>query len=82
MKNVSDLGLIKTKYSMPMSGKRLLPRQALNTKLDGSRTCKLTVITAPAGYGKTSAVLKWLENETLPHAWLSIDAGDNDVFLF
>ena len=82
MENAADFGLIKTKYSIPASNKRLLPRNALNRRLEDSLSRRLTVITAPAGYGKTSAVLKWLEGISLPSAWFSIDGGDNDAFLF
>lgn len=38
----------------------------------------LTVICAPAGYGKTTAVVLWLQQSGVPHAWLSLDANDND----
>ncbi len=82
MENTADFGLIKTKYSIPAANKRLLPRGALNRRLEDSLSRRLTVITAPAGYGKTSAALKWLEGISLPSAWLSIDEGDNDAILF
>jgi LuxR family maltose regulon positive regulatory protein len=75
-------GLLKTKYSKPGSNKHLLPRQVLNHKLNDSLNHKLTLITAPAGYGKTTAVLKWLEMITLPVAWLSLDTDDNDALVF
>jgi LuxR family transcriptional regulator, maltose regulon positive regulatory protein len=38
----------------------------------------LTVIAAPAGYGKTTAIVQWLEHSSVEHAWLSLDAHDND----
>jgi LuxR family transcriptional regulator, maltose regulon positive regulatory protein len=76
------VGLLKTKYSIPGSNKQLLTRQILNQRLDEALTCKLTILTAPAGYGKTTAVLKWLEGISLPSAWFSIDADDNDPVAF
>lgn len=77
-----NFGLLKTKYSIPSINKYLLPRMLLNHRLNESLSHKLTIIIAPAGYGKTSAVLKWLEGISLPTAWFSIDAGDNDPFVF
>jgi len=42
----------------------------------------LTLISAPAGYGKSTLVSCWLESIDLPSAWLSLDEGDNDLHLF
>ncbi|MBV7272434.1 hypothetical protein JMF89_07050 [Clostridiaceae bacterium UIB06] len=78
----SNVGLLKTKYSTPRTNKHLLPRMTINHKLEDSLSHKLTIITAPAGYGKTTAVLKWLEGISLSSAWFSIDEGDNDPFIF
>lgn len=75
-------GLLKTKYSVPGLNRQLLPRPLLNQKLDEALKCRITVITAPAGYGKTTAVVKWLESISLPSVWLSIDGGDNDPVIF
>lgn len=77
-----NLGLLKTKYSLPGLNKHQVTRRILNDKLNDSLNHKLTLITAPAGYGKTTAVLKWLESVTLPAAWLSLDAEDNDAIVF
>ncbi|MFL0195059.1 LuxR C-terminal-related transcriptional regulator [Clostridium sp. WILCCON 0269] len=79
---ISNIGLLKTKYSVPGINKHLLPRVVINHRLEDSLSHKLTIITAPAGYGKTTAVLKWLEGISLPSAWFSIDAGDNTPFVF
>jgi LuxR family maltose regulon positive regulatory protein len=75
-------GLLKTKYSVPVSNKLLLSRSSLNHKLDEALKSRVTSIAAPAGYGKTTVVAKWLESVSLPSAWLSIDDGDNDPNLF
>jgi LuxR family maltose regulon positive regulatory protein len=40
--------------------------------------CKLTLISAPAGFGKTTLVTEWLESVDRPCAWLSLDEADND----
>jgi len=78
----SHIGLLKTKYRLPGLNKHLLPRYFLHDRLEESLSKKLTIITAPAGYGKTSAVLKWLEGVDLPSAWLSLDTKDNDPHVF
>lgn len=80
---VANIGLLKTKYRLPGLNKHLvITRQILNHRLDDSLNHKLTLVTAPAGYGKTTAVLKWLEKITFPAAWLSLDAGDNEAIPF
>lgn len=79
---VDNIGILKTKCSVPILSKQLLPRRIANHRLEGSLNHKLTLITAPAGYGKTSTVLKWLQDSSLPTAWLSIDTGDNDALVF
>lgn len=75
-------GLVKTKYSKPGGGPYLIPRPRLHRRLDNSINHKVTTVTAPAGYGKTTAVLEWLLQTGLPTAWLSVDAEDNDPRVF
>ncbi|WP_336742735.1 LuxR C-terminal-related transcriptional regulator [Paenibacillus sp. y28] len=43
---------------------------------------KLTVITAPGGYGKTTALNQWLQQTGLAAVWVSLDAQDNDLLQF
>ncbi len=75
-------GLLKTKYNVPAADKRLVFRHAVNCKLEEALNRKLTLILASAGFGKTSAVIKWLETVSLPVSWFTIDAGDNDAVTF
>ena len=42
----------------------------------------LTLVSAPAGYGKSTAVSQWLATCDLPSAWLSLDVADNDLRVF
>ncbi len=44
--------------------------------------CKLTLISAPAGFGKTTLVSEWVADGQHPVAWLSLDEGDNDPIRF
>ncbi|HEX7399770.1 MAG TPA: LuxR C-terminal-related transcriptional regulator [Candidatus Limnocylindrales bacterium] len=53
---------------------------ALDRGLDDS--ARLTILSAPPGYGKTAALAGWLESRGLAHAWLSLDAADNDLARF
>lgn len=82
IKETTNTGLIKTKYTKPRLNNHLIPRQDLYNRLDAFQNHKITLITAPAGYGKTTAVLKWLETVPLPSACLSLDAEDNDAIVF
>ena len=60
----------------------MVSRQRLHKKLDHSLECRLTTVIAPAGYGKTTAILDWLANCSHPSAWLSVDANDNNPVFF
>jgi len=51
----------------------------LLNKLDGGRKGKATLITAPAGFGKTTLVSAWLQQSDTASGWLSLDAADNDL---
>lgn len=57
---------------------RLLEKMSLGLQEDG----RLTLITAPAGYGKTTLALEWLASLDQPYAWLSLDRADNHSFQF
>lgn len=81
-KTKPQVGLIRTKYSRPGINQYLVSRQRLHQKLDYSKKCKLTQVIAPAGYGKTTAVLDWLGQCGLPSAWLSLDGEDNNPVTF
>ncbi|MCU0487280.1 MAG: hypothetical protein MUC85_14345 [Anaerolineales bacterium] len=47
-----------------------------------SSGCKLTLISAPAGFGKTTLVSEWVASCGQPVAWLSLDEGDNNPTSF
>ena len=74
--------MTRTKYMKPEANRYLIPRQRLYKKLDNSLRNKLTLVTAPAGFGKTTAILEWLENREIKAAWLNIDARDNNPLIF
>ena len=44
--------------------------------------CKLSLVSAPAGYGKSTLLANWVEQQQLPCAWISLDEKDNDPARF
>jgi LuxR family maltose regulon positive regulatory protein len=74
--------LLSTKLIAPPANRPTVDRQGLLDRLDGFRG-KLTVVVAPAGWGKTTVVRDWRRR---PHssatAWLSLDGSDNDPVRF
>ncbi len=70
--------LLSTKLNIPLLRSILVPRPRLIKRLDESLTRKLTLVSAPAGYGKTTLVAEWLCTSENLATWLSLDEGDND----
>ncbi len=60
----------------------LINRPRLVERLNEGLPGKLTLISAPAGFGKTTLVSYWLEQVKLKAAWLSLDEDDNDLARF
>ncbi len=71
--------LLKTKLQPPRARHNLVPRPNLVQRLAEGATRKLTLITAPAGFGKTSLLLSWLEETRMPVSWLALDGPDDDI---
>ena len=71
--------LLKTKLFIPRTRGKIVPRPRLVELLNAGLDKKLTLITAPAGFGKTTLVVAWLKQIHLPAAWLSLDEADNDL---
>ena len=59
-----------------------MSRPRLIERLDEGLRGKLTLVSAPAGYGKTTLVGDWITRSQMPTAWLSLDASDNDPARF
>ena len=60
----------------------LVPRPHLIKQLNDGWNRKLTIVCAPAGYGKTTLLSQWLDKNTNPIAWLTLDENDNDLAVF
>ena len=74
--------LLQTKFHIPTLLPSLVPRPRLFTKLNANLQGKLTLVAAPAGFGKTTLICDWLHQIMLPAVWLSLDAGDNELQRF
>jgi LuxR family maltose regulon positive regulatory protein len=79
--------ILKTKLYIPparVGQTRLVARPALIERLNESLRpgCKLVLVSAPAGFGKTTLVSAWIHSSEQPAAWLSLDQGDNDPIRF
>jgi LuxR family transcriptional regulator, maltose regulon positive regulatory protein len=69
-----------SKLHRPRVGGQPVQRDRLLAQL--SAMAGLTLVIAPAGYGKTTLLATWLETCTLPSAWLSLDEHDDDLVVF
>lgn len=78
--NVPDL--LKTKLQVPPVRRDLVVRPRLYDLLDESLSRRLALVSAPAGYGKTTLLSGWARQRALPVAWLSLDEADNDPARF
>lgn len=75
--------LLHTKFYTPEPRPdEWIARPRLLARLDESLRRKLTLVSAPAGFGKTSLVADWLHRRSLPAAWLSLDESDNEPGIF
>jgi LuxR family maltose regulon positive regulatory protein len=70
--------LLRSKLRPPLVGPDRLERPRLFDLLDTGLLRGLTLVSAPAGYGKTTLLSQWVERQKVPFAWLSLEEGDND----
>jgi LuxR family maltose regulon positive regulatory protein len=74
--------LLASKFYFPPHRPDLVPRPHLLESLNAGLGGKLTLVSAPAGFGKTSLVSEWIRDNGYPAAWLSLDKNDNDPSRF
>jgi LuxR family maltose regulon positive regulatory protein len=76
--------LLTTKLYIPPPHPNLVPRPNLVQQLDGGLHLghKLTLVSAPAGFGKTTLLSEWIAGCRRPVAWISLDEGNNDLVRF
>ncbi|WP_237067518.1 HTH-type transcriptional regulator MalT [Microbulbifer guangxiensis] len=74
--------LLTSKYSLPDCPEHTLDRPRLLDRLEQSSSDQFLLITAPAGYGKTTLVSSWAASRETPVAWYSLDGSDNEPTQF
>ncbi|HQI84432.1 MAG TPA: LuxR C-terminal-related transcriptional regulator [Anaerolineae bacterium] len=76
--------ILATKLYIPPTRSKVVQRPGLIEQLNTGLAlgCKLTLVSAPAGFGKTTLVSAWVAGCGQPAAWLSLDEGDNDLTCF
>jgi ATP/maltotriose-dependent transcriptional regulator MalT len=74
--------LLATKLSPPRPRPGWVLRPRLTQRLQTATARELTLVCAPAGFGKSSLLADWVRATGRPVAWLSLDAGDNDPVRF
>jgi LuxR family maltose regulon positive regulatory protein len=83
--NIIGRPLLATKLHAPRRRPGLVQRERLRNRLVPAEATSLTLVSAPAGFGKTTLLTEWLcaadgDGSAMP--WLSLDAGDNDPAVF
>src|SRR5512135_197643 len=80
-----DASLLATKLHIPSLSRRLVPRPRLLARLCDGLTGPLTLVSAPAGFGKTTLLAEWRASDAgqdWPLAWVSLDEDDNELIRF
>ena len=71
--------LLHTKLNRPSVAPDIMPRDRLIKLLEQGRKRPLTLISAPAGYGKSTLASRWTATCDCPFVWVSLDNDDNDL---
>ncbi|MBN1310373.1 MAG: hypothetical protein JXB30_03065 [Anaerolineae bacterium] len=79
-----DSPLLRTKFYIPSPRPNLVARPRLVEQLEAGmqRNCRLTLVSGPPGFGKTTLICEWLGDGKRPVVWLSVDEADNDPVRF
>src|SRR6266568_5074143 len=80
--STSEQLLLVTKLALPPVRADLVPRPRLTNQLQLGIQRPLTLIAAPAGFGKTTLLSTWLEHASLQAAWISLEHDDDDLTRF
>src|SRR5215471_1612608 len=76
------VSILATKLYLPRLRTEIVSRPRLIERLNEGLRRNLALISAPAGFGKTTLVSEWVVGCQRPVAWLSLDEGDNDPIRF
>jgi LuxR family maltose regulon positive regulatory protein len=78
----SEFVAVETKLLVPGRRRGLVERPELIAELEAGRRRRLTVVTAPTGFGKTAALTEWAAASPSRFAWVSLDEGDAEPARF
>lgn len=73
---------LRTKLNIPVVREGALTRDKIIERLENGKRGRLILVSAPAGYGKTTAISQWLHLQEGTVCWVSLDRGDNEPDLF
>src|SRR3954468_10715007 len=80
---LSSATLLSTKLHAPRRRRGTIDRHRLIDRLSGADLPRVILVSAPAGFGKSTLLAEWLSDDDGPSAaWLSLDARDNDSTTF
>jgi LuxR family transcriptional regulator, maltose regulon positive regulatory protein len=82
MRSDSQILLLATKLHPPLPRAHLVRRPQLAARLTQGVMSPLILVSAPAGFGKTTLLAQWLAESGMPVAWLSLEPGDNEPVRF
>ena len=74
--------LLQTKLYCPPPRPNLVQRSRLLDRLDEDKARRLTLISAPAGFGKSTLISAWIAQTDQLAAWLALDEDDNELTVF
>jgi LuxR family maltose regulon positive regulatory protein len=77
-----DLPILRTRLQRPSLPADVVHRHHLTSRIDDLLDRPLTLVSAAAGFGKSTLASLWLKAWDGPHAWISLDKSDNDLRLF
>ncbi|WP_254450500.1 LuxR C-terminal-related transcriptional regulator [Cohnella herbarum] len=82
MNSSSEPILLPTKITLPAPGSNLVDRQRLVRLIEQGQAGRLTLVSAPAGFGKTTLLGQWVRHSGQSAVWIALDEMDNDPVRF
>ena len=74
--------LLRTELNRPRASSDVIPRARLIERLNAGLSGHVTLLSAPAGFGKTTLLVEWVQTIDRRTAWLSLDDNDNELRVF